>query len=404
MNIVESPVLPVPIKQKRFIFDKPLFLAKGIFFIVYGAAAMLTFLPLYFEQQGLSGQQIGLLAAIPPAIAVFGTSVWGAVADGTQRHKQLFMLAIVGAMGSIILMPVMSGIISLGLIVAVHAFCFISLAPLIDNSALEILADQPQKYGQIRLWGSIGWGIAGPLVGVLVGWFGLAWAVYGHALLLLGGLFIARPLPIVPMKSTVSLGRGLKRLLQDRRWYLFLLIVFVGGFGNAVLRFYMFLYLKELSAGSGLMGVMLTIGITAELTMLALSARLLNRFRRRHLLIWAVVMQAIQLLAWSVIANPYAALPLHLLNGLSFGMLWPAAVAYAKKIAPPGMGATAQGLLSGVYFGWAHAAGALVGGYWYEQLGPWSTYRWSALVMLVGVIIFSLASSDLFKRVAVRSA
>jgi MFS family permease len=102
MNIVESPVLPVPIKQKRFIFDKPLFLAKGIFFIVYGAAAMLTFLPLYFEQQGLSGQQIGLLAAIPPAIAVFGTSIWGALADGTQRHKQLFMLAIAGAMGSII--------------------------------------------------------------------------------------------------------------------------------------------------------------------------------------------------------------------------------------------------------------------------------------------------------------
>lgn len=361
---------------------------------------MLTFLPLYFEQQGLSGQQIGLLAAIPPAIAVFGASVWGALADGTQRHKQLFILAIVGAMGSISLMPVMSGMISLGLIVAGHAFFFISLAPLIDNSALEILADQPQKYGQIRLWGSIGWGIAGPLVGVVVGWFGLAWAVYGHVLLLLGGLFIARPLPIVQMRPNVNLGRGLKRLLQDRRWYLFLLIVFVGGFGNAVLRFYMFLYLKELSAGSGLMGIMLTIGITAELAMLALSARLLNRFRRRQLLVWAVVIQAVQLLAWSEIANPYAALPLHLLNGLSFGMLWPAGVAYAKKIAPVGMGATAQGLLSGVYFGWAHAAGALVGGYGYEHLGPWGTYRWTAMVMLVGVLVFSLASSDLLRQIA----
>jgi predicted MFS family arabinose efflux permease len=80
--------------------------------------------------------------------------------------------------------------------------------------------------------------------------------------------------------------------------------------------------------------------------------------------------------------------------------LWPAGVAYAKKIAPVGMGATAQALLSGVYFGWAHAAGALVGGYWYEQLGPWGTYRWSALVMLAGVLVFSLTTSGIFKRVA----
>jgi len=57
VNIVESPVLPAPLKQKRPVLNKPLFLAKGIFFIVYGAAAMLTFLPLYFEQQVFPGNR-----------------------------------------------------------------------------------------------------------------------------------------------------------------------------------------------------------------------------------------------------------------------------------------------------------------------------------------------------------
>jgi len=96
------------------------------------------------------------------------------------------------------------------------------------------------------------------------------------------------------------------------------------------------------------------------------------------------------LLGWSLIDEPYLAVSLQLFNGLAFGVLWLAAVAYARRIAPAGMATTAQGLLGGMYFGLSSLVGALLGGVWYEQFGPWEMFRWGAWVMLVGLVVYVL--------------
>jgi predicted MFS family arabinose efflux permease len=53
-------------------------------------------------------------------------------------------------------------------------------------------------------------------------------------------------------------------------------------------------------------------------------------------------------------------------------------VSQAHKLAPPGMGATAQGLLEGVHWGLGMSAGSLVGGVMYNQLGAVNTFYISA--------------------------
>jgi PPP family 3-phenylpropionic acid transporter len=381
--------------KKTFGFlNKPIFLSKSIFLLVYGAASvLLPFLALYYSQRGLSGAQIGLLAGIPPVMTMIGASVWGGLADATRRYKLVFLLVISGAIGSVILIPWTPDFVSLSLVIALHAFCFMSLIPLLDNSALEILGQRSEQYGQIRLWGSLGWGVGAPLIGPLVEQGGLVWSFYGHAILMVAGLLIAIPLPVATKSSGSSFGLGLKHLSQDQRWYLFLLVIFIAGFGDALIRNYWFLYLKDLNTSSLLMGLSLTIGMVSELVILFFSGRLLKRLGTQNLLILSVVAQAARLLAWSFISEPYMALSLQVFNGLTFGILWLAGVAYAKEIAPAGLGATAQSVLSGVYFGFASMVGALAGGFLYEQIGVWGMYRWGALVMAIGLLVFILASN-----------
>jgi MFS family permease len=374
--------------------NKPIILSKSIFLVVYAAASvLLPFLALYYEQIGLTGAQMGLLAGIPPIMTMIGASVWGGLSDATQRYKLVFMLVIGGAMVSVVMLPFTSSFLALSLVIALHAFCFMSLLPLIDNSALAILGSRSEKYGQIRLWGSIGWGVGAPLIGPVVGQFGLNWTFYGHAILMLVGLLIALRLPVAQQSSGSGFGKGLSRLLRDQRWYLFLLIIFVAGFGDAIIRNFSFLYLKDVGASSTLMGLSLTIGTVSELVVLFLSAVLLRRLGPQKLMIISVTTQALRLLGWSLINDPYLALSLQLLNGLAFGALWMAGVAYAREIAPEGMGATAQGLLSGVYFGFSSAVGAMLGGVWYEQLGSSGMYYWGGIVMFVGLLIYLLANS-----------
>jgi PPP family 3-phenylpropionic acid transporter len=250
------------------------------------------------------------------------------------------------------------------------------------------------------LWGSVGWGIGAPLIGPLVERFGLNWTFYSHLALMLAGLLIALRLPVSQASPANGLGKGLKVLLQDHRWYLFLGMISAAGFGDVIIRNYSFLYLKDLGTGSTLMGLSLTIGTLSQLVVLSLSAVLLRQFGTQRLMFLGVTTQALRLLGWSLITDPYLALSLQLLEGLAFGALWLAAVAYAKEIAPPGLGTIAQGLVTGVYFGFSSAIGGLLGGIWYEQLGSWGMYRWGGLVMVTALIILGLAGSVRVRHLA----
>ncbi len=82
------------------------------------------------------------------------------------------------------------------------------------------------------------------------------------------------------------------------------------------------------------------------------------------LLICPFPVQAARLLGWSFINEPYAAPSLQLLNGPDLGFVaGQRGLCSAKEIAPVCLETTAQGLLSGIYFG--SMVGALAGGLLY---------------------------------------
>ena len=65
----------------------------------------------------------------------------------------------------------------------------------------------------------------------------------------------------------------------------------------------------------------------------------------------AMLAVALRFLGYSLLSNPWVVLVIEPLHGVTFGIMWAAASTYAAMIAPPGMSATIQGLVSGVHFG-----------------------------------------------------
>jgi PPP family 3-phenylpropionic acid transporter len=263
--------------------------------------------------------------------------------------------------------------------------------PLMDNTSLKILGDQAHHYGKIRLWGALGWGLCAPLMGELVAHLGLDWIFYGYALLMLVSWLVAGQLPVASSSISSGFGQGVRTLLRDRRWVLFLLLIFAGSLGEATVHSFWFLYLKGLGATSFLMGFSLTVAMLSELVVFFLSDRLLQRFGSQTLLILAIAIRVGQLLAYSWITTPYLAVAFQLLHGPGFAAMWTAAVAYVNEIVPSGLGATGQGLLNSISVGLALAIGSILSGFLYEQLGAFGMYRWVALLMLAGLFTFVLA-------------
>ncbi len=373
--------------------------AKAIYFLFYAAwAALIPFLPIFYKSLGFHPAQIGLLASVTPLMTMAGAPLWGAVADATRRHRQVLLGVMLGAMLSALALSQMRVFGLLALAVGAYAFFNAPIIPLVDNSVLALLGERRSEYGRQRLWGALGWGLSAPLAGWLAGRFGQVWPFLVYFSLMIGALAVGALLPIHPEPGTHSFWSGARRLLSDRRWFLFLGVVFISGAGGSVISNFLFLHLADLGASQTVMGLALSVATLGELPVLFFSGWMLRRWGARGLLVIGMSAYVVRALGLSLAAEPWQALALQALHGLTFSAVWVAGVSFAREMAPEGLGATAQGMMSSVVMGLSGITGSLAGGVLFEQFGGHVLFRISALAVLAGLALFLFAGRQFIAR------
>ncbi len=351
-------------------------------------ASLVPYLVVFYRSKGLQPGQMGLLGAIPPIMMLLGAPLWSGAADAFHRHRSLFAIAISGAVlavGALSQMVVMQW---LALMVAVYAFFAAPIMPLVDSTTLSMLGERKSSYGQIRLWGALGWGVAAPLIGLLVQHGGLRWPFIGYIVFMLTGLFVGLRLPLGRAHLSASFWHGLRSILSSSRWGLFLLIVFVSGVGLAATNVFLFLYMGQLGASETLMGLALTSATISELPFLFYTHRLIRRWGARGLLLFGMAAYVVRAALYSVVSVPWPVLLIQLLHGPTFSAIWVAGVSYADEIAPEGLGTTAQGIFSATFMGLGSAVGALFTGFLYQFLGVDWMFRIVAITVAVATVSF----------------
>jgi PPP family 3-phenylpropionic acid transporter len=345
-------------------------------------------LVLYYRESGLSAAQIGLLAGISPVVTWLAAPFWGALADSTRQYRLILTTTIVGSMVMVALLSQTRELLWLLPVVVGYAFFAAPIMPLVDNSVMSMLGARRELYGRQRVWGAIGWGIAGAAAGALVDRFGLGYSFYAF-------IFLFAVLLLILTRLTISAGsigqpfwQGIAALANNRSLMTFLLTVLFASLGSGIVHNYVFLYLSDLGAPTTLMGISQTVATLSEMPVFFFSALLLRKFGARGLLLLSLSAYVVRLFAYTLLPPVWLVLPINLLHGLTFSALWVAGVSYANEVAPEGMGATAQGLFTGVTMGLGAAVGALLGGTLYDTLGPMFMFRVAALCVLAGLIFF----------------
>jgi len=273
-----------------------------------------------------------------------------------------------------------------------NAFSLAPVIPLIDNTVLTMLGERRSLYGQQRLWGAVGWGVVAPVAGWLMDRAGMTAAFGGYVILMCGCLLVVVGLPVGRVNIGGSYWRGVAGLLGNRQWVLFLASIFIGGLVMSIEMSFLFLYMDRLGASKTLMGITLAVSTVSELPVWFFANRLIERLGTRKVLTLSLLACALQGFGYGLMVDPLVALPVQLLHGLAFSASWAAGVAYSGEIAPAGMGATAQGVFSGISFGLRSALGAFLGGMLFDAVGPAAAFRWGGIAALVGAGFFLAAS------------
>jgi MFS transporter, PPP family, 3-phenylpropionic acid transporter len=372
--------------------DRTSLLPRAFYFFFFAAAsALMPFLALHFAKIGLSGRQIGFLSGIRPLVGLVSAPLWGALADVTHRHRHILILAVAGVLIAILALSQATGFYELVAVMLFYAFVGAPITPLVDNTVVAMLGDRKNEYGKQRMWGAFGWGISAPFAGALIDRSGLHWGFIIFLGLMSVNLVISTRLPVSDAGIGHHFRRGLRQLATQRQWLVFLTSVLVGGVALSMELSFLFLYLERLGASKTLMGIVLTVATVSEVPIWFFSDRLLASWGTKGLLLFSLAAISVQAFAYSFIRTPWLALPIQLLHGPAFSAMWAAGVAYASQIAPPGLGATAQGLFAAVATGLRSALGAFIGGVLYQGLGPVLMFRWGGVVALLALAFFWVA-------------
>jgi len=389
------------LRERRRARLGPAALASAYYFFYFGAVgAYFPFVGLFYQGLGLSGLQIGLLASIGPLCNLTTGTLWSGLADRFRLHRPLLVALSFAPLLPALLTPLIAAHeaaheawkFGAMVVLAVAANVFASgLGPLIDSATLELVEGTARSYGDIRLWGTLGYISHVLLVGWAVQNLGLAWLFYSYAASLALAGWVALGLPARQRLLRTTFSAGFLQLLAQPAFSLFLVGSLVSGAAvYGAFSFYS-IHLQMLGGAATLVGYANALSALSELPVLRYSQKLLRWLGAWGSMMLGGVTYAVRWALVAVAGQPLAVLWTQALHGPSFGAFLVGSVAYADERAPVGLNATAQALLTAASFGLGAALGAGVGGWAFDALGASGFFLAAAVTNLAGLLFLVAA-------------
>ena len=360
------------------------------FYLFYFASlgALIPYWSLYLESLHFSFTEIGQLMAILMATKIVAPNIWGWIADHTGQRMAIIRMASLLAALTFTGVFISSSFWWLALVMTVFSFFWNATLPQFEATTMNHLGGEHHRYSGIRLWGSIGFIIAVSGLGTLMGLSGT-----GILPTVLTGLFALIWLSSLTVPESAAgylpLDQEPLREVLSRPVVLSLLAVcFLVQASHGPYYAFFSLYMEHHGYPTAIIGQLWALGVFAEIGIFLLIPVLLPRFGTRILLLIAIALTTLRWLLTALYADNLVVIIFsQTLHAASFGLYHAVMIFLIHSLFTGSHQGRGQALYSSISFGAGGAAGALVSGYLWTEMGPQTMYLVAALTSLSALLV-----------------
>lgn len=362
-------------------------LSTWYFFYFAFVGAFAPYFTLYLQDIGFSAWEIGVLMSVPQVMRLLAPNLWGWLADHLGRRALIVRVAaFFSVLGFIGFFFTRDYVLMLAAMALVWFFWSAAL-PLVEAMTLDQLAGQTDRYGSIRLWGSIGFIVSVLVIGALLDRLPLVALLWSCLFILACVLASALPLP----ETKVGAGGTappLGNLLKRPEVVALLAACFFMSIAHGPLYVFYSIHLVDHGYGKMAIGLFWSLGVLAEIGVFMAMPRLLRHVSLRSVLLASFALAVVRflLIGWTA-DSPFLLLFAQLLHGATFGAYHAGAVAVLTRWFAPQQQARMQGLYGSLSFGAGGMIGGLISGESWGSLGAGMTYTLAAFFAACGWVL-----------------
>ncbi len=383
------------------------------FFIFLSMGFVFPFYSLYYRNiLSVDGKAnyyiIGLILFLSSIVGILSPPVAGILSDKFKiRNRLVTIFALLSGLGSLLLVIpgmkffkvsgvaspytlklvfVMSGAILLG-------FATKPIIPLLDTetlSVLELKYGNTNRYGNIRLFGSMGWILSASLAGIVIKLSNSMFILFVIAVFIFVVIAIMGVSGVKEEVKRVQI--PLKLLFKDKKVLVLFFYVFVLSIGMNGSFMFTSVYMNNMQVDIVIIGLALGLAAIPELFVLLNTQRLIPKWGYKKMIVIGGLVQVIKLVSFALLgknAVPMVFILIQGLHGVSFPLQYAAWVSFLNDRAHKDLKATYQNFNQLVF-----TAGSATGGFLASLavglLGTSWMMALAALVVLVSLGIYLL--------------
>ena len=370
------------------------------YFAILGLTS--PYLSVFLDGKGFNSLELGEIFAILTATRIVAPSLWAILADKTGQQLLIIRLGALLALLSFIFLFWLNSYWPITFSLALFSLFWTAILPQLEVLTLNSVRQSSKIYARIRLWGSLGFIVLALLAGQvmeyysqlvtannLVSSFSDAFVLMGSVILLclLLSTMTIKPQRVVSKVQTQAL--AIKDKLLAPRFIIFFIsgVLLQVSFGP----YYGFfaLFLRDLSYSGFAVGLLISLGVVAEILVFIFASSFFKNFSLKTLLIFSL---AATTLRWLLVAlySEYIWILVftQLIHAASFAIFHSASMIFISDHFTRCQQSRGQAVYLGGVYGMGGAIGAYVAGaLWLDGLGSSTAFLTASAAALFASLL-----------------